>query len=208
MGKYKYYYFFICALFILACTGNVNKKVSTNADKFEKASNPKSIIDSLTSLSRKELDIENISIDGDTLKFVTSARELYYPLGKFRKIDEVIGTYPMFKLNVGENTDSEDISKVVFGHSYFKFYKDEETGYLEIVYAVMIDPNIKFTNNIEIGMSSNQFYQTFFKQPLKLNSIRIVKAESLVTGVIHYYYVKDGKLMQVEIDSDYQIDKS
>ncbi len=196
-------YMFCCFLFLLACT-NVNEKMDKN--KAEGVSN-NILPDTLISWSKKELKMQDLSIIDDTLKFVTPAKQIYYPLGKFKNIEDLMLHFPMLKLDKEGSSSSEGVFRFIFDNSYIKFYKDEETGNLEIIYAAIIDSKIKFTNNIEVGVSSKQFYDVFFNKTVNLDRIRVVKVESALSGMIHYYYMRDGKLGQIEMDSDYLIDK-
>lgn len=193
-------------IFTLACVNDDQNQFDRDVyDVHEETDNTSQ--DTLASWSRKELKIEELRVVKDTLKFITSSKELYYPLGKFKRIEKLADKFPMLKFKEGL-PNSLDVSKAVFNHSYLKFFNDEETGNLEIVYAMITDSGIKFINNIEVGINTKQFYNVFFSRPVRLEEIHIVKVESTLLGIVHYYYIKNGKLTQIEIDSDYLLDKS
>ncbi len=177
--------------------GKETKVVSTNHNT------PK---DTLISFSREELEIENLKIIGDTLNFVTPLKQLFYPFGEFNSLKFFLNANE--RVNFEIKTYPEDIYRVAFENSYCKFYKNEETGLLDIVYANLNNSAIKLSNGVEVGSNSGKFYDLFFKKRVTLENIRIVKIESLILGVVHYYHIKNDKIVKIIIDSDYQIDKS
>lgn len=208
MNRYILISFCLILMLFLSCNiGGLEKGIGTEGKETKVVSiNHNTPKDTLISLLRPEFEIENLKIVGDTLKFVTPVKQLFYPFGKFNNLKAFLNANS--RLNFETKTYPEDIYRVAFENSYCKFYRNEETGLLDIVYAHVSNSGIKLSNGVEVGGNSGNFYDLFFKRRVTLENIRIVKIESLVLGVIHYYHIKNGKIVKIIIDSDYQIDKS
>ena len=156
--------------------------------------------------ARPTLGLYDYKISGDTLTLVASSKFLYYPFGLFNNDKDLKKKY----VNILYKVDKEDrtISYLIHVDSYVKFFYDIDKKTFEIVYARILDSNLILTNGTKNGMTKKELFNNFFVAPLdKIDKIKILKLESTVTGIWHYYKFDKDVLVSFYLDTDYQIDK-
>ncbi len=171
-------------------------------------------IDSLKKWALKDIGFDNIDgaevikINKDTLKIISTAKFIYYPLGQFSNIQSLELKYPILKIEKSSDNEMEELFKTSYKHSSFKFVLDKETNYLEIVFARILDEDIKFKNGIQVGMDIDSLYCKIFSKPIKLDQVKKIKIISALDGINHLYELNNGKIDQIIIDSDYLYNKN
>lgn len=212
MGKIK---LFILLILFSACKQNGQKLENvTSVDVKQKKASDNSLVvsvDSLSKWTKKEFRAEDLQIIGDTLKIVSGAHYLYYPFGKHKELASVQSIFKNFKLSVKTDTTFNNsgtkVFKFIYRNSFVKLVKEAETGYMEIVYADIVDSEIPLFADIKTGMKKEAYFRVFFNKTTQLNSINNVKMISLVYGISHCYHFNGDTLSSVIMDTDYQLEK-
>jgi hypothetical protein len=178
-------------------------------------SSQKQFVKMLEKQAKKSSEFIKTSINKDTLTIVSTADWLYYPFGKYQTMKEFENTY--FRKNnrnakcIRIPAENDSIFKVGMGHSCIEFIvidsmEEENNGNrLEIVFAYIVDNEIRFNNKIHTGIRKNAFWDLFFEKGFKEDNINVVILESGLTGIWHYYMFKGGVLDTIQIKTDYKI---
>ncbi|KAA8482591.1 hypothetical protein BDE36_4384 [Arcticibacter tournemirensis] len=167
--------------------------------------------DSLKNLAKKDFELVELSTKGDTLNIVSTSAFLYYPLGKFRSIDDFSKTFK--NLNVTTEHDVTDSSIVLNRASgdgcFIKLFKDSEKNALEIVSGRIINDQVKLVNGIGTGMNKVDFLKIFFKDvpPNEIEKVKVIKLISGLEGISHVYVFSPDRLILLYFDTDYSFNK-
>jgi len=201
-----------CCLVSLACescTTNDDRKTSKNISG-KSDDRPLISTDYLLKSSIPEMGLDNFYFSKDTVCFTSPISFLYFPLGEYKKDIDFLKDHSDLELSRQEYSDNAGpiyLYKFRNGHNFIKMIRNEESGFLDIVYARILDSNLVLQNNIAVGMSKSSFCQKFFRSKVNLRSYNAVKIQSLILGVTHIYSFKGDKLEKIIVDSDYQVDK-
>jgi hypothetical protein len=177
-------------------------------------------IDNLKSFATKELELNELRINQDTLIIVSDNRFYYYPFGFFKQVTAFEkATKRIFKRKTEQEfpyADSsfpkEKIFRFTYKESYLKCFipKNDEfyTGF-EIIYGKITNSGIRFNNGIEVGISKASMLNKFFNRfPNDLaETINVIEVESSLLGMWHYYTFVNQKLVSITLDTDYQFPK-
>jgi hypothetical protein len=165
---------------------------------------------------KKEFDITEISIKGDTLSFVSSNDYLWYPFGVFKNIDLFKKVCKKASVEQREYSLRSDTLKYItnrlheikIGRSKLILHSEPDNFEgLTIIKGTISDNSIEFKNNIQIGMSKSKFMHNVFDAIPKgqIKHIRVVEMISIVDGMWHYYTFNNGKLIRVDFESHSRI---
>jgi hypothetical protein len=200
----------LVSLITLGCNFDNNKKISNNSST-KSVQNVGISLASLSKMSLPEMELNNFRSIEDTIVFTSPTSFLYFPLGKFKKEVGILDDYPELKLShqkYADDTGSMELYSYRYKQSFIKMIKNDESGLFDIVFARLVDNGITLKNGITIGSLKANFSEKFFKSIVDLNKYNVVKIESLILGIKHIYTFKDDKLVEIIIDSDYQVDKN
>jgi len=167
-------------------------------------------LDALLERSLPEMELNNFKRINDTIIFTSPASFLYFPMGKFKKETEILNNYPELKLSNQQYVSDAglfQLYKYRYKQSFIKMIKNDESGLLDIVSAKIVDKDITLKNGVAVGIQKTNFIKLFFKPGVNLENYNVVKIESLILGITHIYSFNEGRLNEIIIDSDYQVDK-
>lgn len=167
-------------------------------------------MDSIVNLTWEDCEIIETKLTNDTLLIVSTNNFLYYPFGKYHLFAE----FQTSHFNINNDKYKIDSVKKDFliitvenKNNLLRFIESKDSDKLEIVYADIKDNSFAFSNGMKIGMNKEECLSIFFETiPKGLEHIHIIKLESGLTGIWHYYSFSKNKLENVTIKSDYQID--
>jgi len=148
----------------------------------------------------------------DTLLIISPSKSAFYPLGEVKHATDLATRAPKFAAEVGNTIQSDGqpytYTVLRYKRSAIKFYDDEEFG-ATIVAGIVADPEIELPNAVRIGQSLSQVLSALFsKFPTeKASSIRVVRIDSALNGVMSYYNFDDAVLQKVFFDSYSIMDK-
>jgi len=132
---------FFAVIFLCNCdNGSKNVAGTTTKDtiKIEHDKYSETKIDSLYKWAKRDFDIQDIKINGDSLIFHSAGWFFYYPMGKYNNIESVRSKYTFFKVEVQPDTAEYEPSKLyrmTFKDSFVKFVKSDDTERIEVVYG-------------------------------------------------------------------------
>ena len=159
--------------------------------------------DDLKNKVRESLGLIDYSFSADTLNLIFTSDFLYYPFGVFKNHEGLKKAYPkLYSLRNGfpylSNRDS-----------YAKFFYDDDKKKLETVYASFTSSKFRLTNGIVTGMSKKEVMTRFFiSMPDNLDNISVLRLESGLVGIWHYYKFDNDILISICFDTDYQLEKN
>jgi hypothetical protein len=160
----------------------------------------------------KDIDLDKLKIIKDTLWITSTSDFLYFPFGLFKSISEFKKRFKLaWKQNIEEDRSDEiprynyKVYKMIFKNSFVKLFKDDEKNEVEIVSGKIINPELLLTNQIKIGIDKKVFLLKFFNKTPEtiLDKINVVKLESGLLGMWHYYKFKDNILQEIIFKTDY-----
>ena len=191
----------------------MNILLQSFANLFLAISAPTTHFDSLNHLVRPDFELVDLYIADDSLALVSMSDFLYYPFGRFENENKFIDKNSFFTssciLNIKDDDDSEyNIELTQFTHkSSTLFTINGESGFLEIVKLNVIDQEIKFINEIFVGMDKDTFFGKFFinSNTKKLCNIKKIVLVSGLQGIWHYYFFKNDHLDRIYIRTDYTV---
>jgi len=161
------------------------------------------VLDDIKSKARPTLELYDYKITGDTLTLIASTKFLYYPFGIFTNAKDLKKKFA----NI-EYKEEGEISYLIYADNYVKFFYDVDKRKYEIVYARISSPNFALTNGTKTGMTKKELFGKYFFEPVdKMDKIKFLKLESMLTGIWHYYKFDKDILLSFYLDTDYQIDK-
>jgi len=147
--------------------------------------------------------------NGDTLDLVTCSNYVYFPFGKIDNKNELKGSL-LKDFNTTSRTDSLDngifefqILKINSSKLILFFDNDPESTISSyIIKGEINEKNIRFVNNVTIGMSQNDFVNEFFDLfPNELiDKYNVIILVSCVSGLKHVYTFKDNRLNSIRFE--------
>lgn len=175
----------------------------------------KSAYDSLGDNIRNGFEIIHFERKLDTLWFVSTNDFLYYPFGKFKNIQEIENKYPgiwQFSLANAyaykDTTKKRQLHRLNAKNCELLLYFDSEKNILDLFFGKIGNNNaIKLINGFTVGISIRNFLEIILKKiPEKyIDNIAVVKFESGVTGIWHYYSFTNGVLTSIYMHSNHQL---
>lgn len=159
--------------------------------------------DDLKNKVRTPLGLIDYNFSADTLNLILTSDFLYYPFGVYKNHEGLKKDYPkLYSLRNG-------FSYLTYGDSYAKFFFDDDKTKLETVYALVTSSQFRLTNGIRTGMSKKEVMTKFFiSMPDNLDNISVLRLESGLVGIWHYYKFDNDILISICFDTDYQLEKS
>jgi len=147
----------------------------------------------------------------DTLKLITCSEYVFSPFGSLREKAE-LKTSMLKNFSVISRVDTMKNGEFEFNVLNLKtsklilfFNDDPEASRSSYVFKGEInDSDVKFRDNIRIGMSKEDFIRTFFKTfPNELlQRYKVIVLESCVTDIWHTYTFIGNKLKAVSFKTD------
>jgi hypothetical protein len=152
---------------------------------------------------KADFGLIDYKLSTDTLTLISTSDFLYYPFGVFNDVNALKKEYP--KLFNYKN----EFPYLSSGDSYVKFFFNDDKRRLETVYARIINPEIRLRNGIVTGMSKDEVLTKFFNsKPDNTDDLKVLKLESGLLGMWHYYTFDKNVLKSIYFDTDYQLDKN
>jgi len=194
--------------------GNVsttsNKPSSTQGDRTPVAAY-------LIKCFKKQGDIvaTDITFRKDTLAIVSRGWFFYYPFGKFQRSKDLNNINPVLRLKIEHenatkpNNYAVDLYRLYYENSFVKFIYQPETKRYEIVSGSIVNPEIALNNGVKTGMTKTDFLNIYFPidAQKKIGNVDVIKFISALDGIFHYYIFKDDKLVEIDFNTDYQVNK-
>ena len=150
--------------------------------------------------------ITSNKFNGDTLDLVSCSEYVYSPFGKITNEGELKSSL-LNRFSVVSHRQAETLNfyELKFGQSNLVLSFDNDTEAAQSSYLVkgeIYDGSIVSSNGIKVGMSSVDFYRTFFssfsdKLQKKYN---VVIIESCVIGLKHIYTFDGNKITSVKFE--------
>lgn len=193
---------FICLCLFSSCTMAQKEK------KEERITS-----DSLMNITQKDFEVESIKYNKDTLEILSANKFLYYPFGIYKDFEEYKNNYlKKYLRNCDVENAQNQIISIYKGNDSLKLIETDETDRneeerLEIISGNINDADFAFVNGVKVGMSKKDFLlEIFMTAPDGLESITVIKIESLVSGIWHYYiFSKNNTLEKIVIKTDYDL---
>ena len=199
----SFFYLMIFLNIFISCDMKYNSNDDINASSIIS-------MDSLLNLSQEKREIIEVKLSNDTLLIISTEDALYYPFGKYHSLNDFQLSQPILQDNSYSIDSTEKHFKVITlksANNFLKLLASEESGNLEIIDAEIKDNDLRFSNDIKIGMSQKEFLSIFFHSvPNELEKVSVIELESGLTGIWHYYSFSKNKLKRISLISDYQID--
>jgi hypothetical protein len=194
----------ISSLFLYSCDHSTNKPTTTNT-----------LIDTLKSIKidkqwvtpKKTLELNSeLNSSGDTLCIVTCTEYVFSPFGLLKDKSD-IKTSLLNNFTMTDRIDTMDIGPFEFQilkHNSSRlilfFDNDPEASKHSYIFKGEInDSDVNFLDNVKIGMSKTEFYNTFFYNfPAELqNKYKTVVFISGIEDIKHFYSFNQSKLISV-----------
>jgi|WetSurMetagenome_2_1015567.scaffolds.fasta_scaffold438783_1 hypothetical protein len=147
----------------------------------------------------------------DTLILVTCAEYVYSPFGKISNKSELSSSnlknfHSIDRIEKMENGDFE-FQKLSLNSSHIILFFDNDPESSKSSYVFkgeIFDSQVRFDNNLKIGMNKMDFINTFFDYfPANLlNDYNTIVFKSCVVDITHIYTFKNDKLESVKFVSD------
>jgi len=152
---------------------------------------------------KTDFELIDYKLSTDTLTLISSSDFLHYPFGVFKDNKALKKEYPnLFNLKNG-------FPYLTLGDSYVKFFFDDDKKRLETVYAKITNPEIRLRNGIATGMTKYEVLTRFFNSSLdNADNLKVLRLESGLLGMWHYYTFDNNVLTSIYFDTDYQLDKN
>lgn len=152
-----------------------------------------------------DTEVEEFSLKNDSLCFVTTREDLFYPFGKFRQRPK---TYNSEFKRVKVYGDEKMLDSVM--HVYSKdfsalFTFDSEDGLYHIVSAEIVGTGISILGGAKVGAPPNRFLSQWF-QGEGYEKLRHIRMETGLTGAVCEIDLANGLIKKIRIVTDYQIE--
>jgi hypothetical protein len=167
---------------------------------------------SLEITGRKSFEISEIKIKGDTLSFVSGSDYMWYPLGVFKNIEDVMKNQKIKNVEKKEFCYPSDTTNYIKdklfllkknGNTLMMQKEPDDFDGLRILSGKIINHGLILENNIRLRMSSKKFLETLFTKVSNQfgKNIHVVEIISAIYGMWHYYTFEHGKLKQIDFES-------
>lgn len=200
----------LCSITMLKVCGSIEKKKDHYIDARLRISFLQ--MDTLEKSAKTNLKLVELSIQKDTLNIVSTSSFLFYPLGKFTKIEKISQSNPQFTTVIehDKNDKKAKLYRLSSKNSFVKFFKDPNNATLEIVSGKIINSEIMLENGIRVGMSKIDFFNLFFNKLTEhqIDNINTVKLISALNGITHVYIFEKKLLKRLEFNTDYMYNKN
>lgn len=169
---------------------------------------------------KKSFDFNSLGrSSSDTLHLVTCSDYVYFPFGKLTDKSSLTTsllkdfTITNFQRDTFTNTNitppffqwSESVDLVLAGNNLNLFLDNDPEASMHgyIVGGQIVDSNVSLLENIKVGMSVEEFYETFFDYfPTELyKKFNVFEFESCVLDVTHIYTFENRQLCSVRFVS-------
>lgn len=210
----KYTLPFITSILILlfnACDSSQNTTENVNSNPQIDTTNAVKIGD-YWAIPKQSFNFNSLEESGsDTLKLVTCADFVYSPFGEINKKSDLNnGLLKNFKAIDRIDTIYDDTlyyQVLTLNNNRLILFVDSEnigTRHSYILKGEVLDKEANFVEGIRIGMSKEDFIQTFFEefQSNALKQYDVYVLISCVQGIDHTYTFVNGKLKSVNFRSD------
>jgi hypothetical protein len=205
MKSYSLSILFVCSMTMLSC--NLSKKITNNASstKYDNTSK-KFKVNGLWVIPKHSTEFDTLlKSTYDTLDIAVNSTYIYFPFGAIKaKVSPDLGLLKNFNIkNVTIKTDIGDMHLQILKHgssriiySFNATYKGSNSDLYE---GEIYDTDVQFVNDIQIGMSIDDFYSHFFDlMPIEIrNKYACFMLES-VDGIKHIYSFENNKLKSVK----------
>ena len=156
----------------------------------------------------EDFDIIVKKVYSDTLLLVTTSSFLYYPFGVYGSLEKFQNDQSIWKTfsnDVAMDSNTEkNYRSLKFRNSYLTIYFNEEKGKVDIVKSFIEDYEIKLMYCIKKGILKQDFIKILNANINdEFKEVNVIKLESGLTGIVHYYTFKGVKLENIRIESDY-----
>jgi hypothetical protein len=147
-----------------------------------------------------------IKDSNDTLDIVSCSDFVFYPFGLITDKNDLKSSIlkSFYIIDTIEQSDTEvQILKYNTSKILFYFDHDPEASTSSYIWKGQVyDKEIKFSNNMSIGISKSDFFNLFFDTfPSELMSrFDVIIIETCVTGIHQVYNFKNDKLISVRFD--------
>lgn len=154
---------------------------------------------------KEDVEVIKVSFVKDTMHLVLTNSYLFYPFGEYKDFNLFYNDFSKTKdINIDSTFNIFKIIKMRINKSCVIFIENFETGKLEIFSGQIYDPDYKLVYGVQVGMSKKDFFLLFFNYlPKKMELITVVKFESGLDGILHYYSFENNKLHSIKLNSDY-----
>jgi len=152
--------------------------------------------------------------DGDTLDIVSCSEYVYSPFGKINNEAELKSSVlKNFSVVRHQQNETLNFYELKYGQSKLILHFDNDTEAAQTSYIInggLYDGSIVSSNGIRVGMSSVDFYKTFFysfSEKLQ-KKYKVVIIESCVIGLKHIYTFEGNRVTSVKfecVDCDWNI---
>lgn len=150
-----------------------------------------------------------VTIKTDTVDLPSCSDYAFSPFGKIKDHSELPKSL-LKNFSVTNKTDTSNGDKTIVQSLkldssklllYFDHDPEAERGSY-IIKGEIYDKKVLLTNNISIGMSEDDFYNTFFiNYPHSLqNKYHVIAFETCIEGLKHIYTFKKSKLYSVKFE--------
>ena len=164
-------------------------------------------------LPKHKADNILISEGMDTLRIVTTLPFCYYPFGESKSISLFrLYNKKKYDIKIEVSKYGKLYSSSIKG-SFVKYFLSTEANSdllkVQIISATITNPAYQLVNGFKIGMSKSELLNWYFIKPKEdlIKKYKVVVFESGLTGIWHYYNFENDKLVKIEFDSDYQLNK-
>lgn len=153
---------------------------------------------------QKSEDLIDLIFTTDTLKIVTTDIVTYFPFGEYSKKEKLTEKFKDFVFT----EISTDLFKLRHNEDYIEFFIDQEQNKIQIVDGELNTNLITYTNGIKVGQSIDYILKAFkVPNPERFNNVNVIVIEAGLTGMWHYYEIKNMSLKRIIFKTDYQFEK-
>lgn len=137
----------------------------------------------------------------DTLRIVSTDESIYFPFGCLKTKEELLQNFPEF---VGVDMANETVL-LENGRDSVVFIFDDELLKYQIVKGRLVSDSLGFNNGIKVGQTLSSVIEKYgvsYLEEYKTTKLLIV--ESGLSGMWHYYSIKNQRVSKIEFKTDYQ----
>ncbi|RZJ73641.1 hypothetical protein [Flavobacterium sp.] len=206
---------FVVVFGILSCNrkSEVEKTEQLASDEVKVDTSNAVKIDGFWAKPKPSFDLQSVEKSGspDTLKLVTCAKFVYEPFGQLESADDFPKSH-LRNFSAVEKTVKADgidykIQSLKLGSSRLVLFfdqGDEAETHSYILGGEIDDESVLFADGIQIGMTKQDFLNTFFDdfRLTDFDRFEVVQLISCVDGISHLYTFKNQELAMVLFKTD------
>src|SRR5690606_35982146 len=126
--------------------------------------------------------------------------------GKYTNPDELMNHLNK-NFEVKKETKEDILYRVKSGKSYIKFFNEEDKR-MDLVSGQISTSDFVMTNGIKVGLSKAEVENILFHdRKTQLDKIKTIQIITAVLGVWIDFNFDGEKLVEIKIDTDYQMNK-